>query len=67
LLDEIWQPYVDKMRQVEIAVKLTAFHTQECVNATEEVVHYTEKTVDKIKEYLGTLNETYTETGNVLS
>ena len=52
MIDNIWQPYIEKMKQLEIAVKLTAYHTQETANATREASYHASMTAQHIKSYL---------------
>lgn len=47
-----WIVYLEKMRLLEKSVKLTAFHTLECVRATEEVCYHAKEVVDNIGIYL---------------
>jgi len=47
-----WEDYLDKLRQLESEVKLTAFWTNETVKATEEVCRQAEIVVKNVREYL---------------
>lgn len=52
MMDKIWQPYIEKMRRLEIAVKLTAYHALETARATREATFYAGMTAEHIKKYL---------------
>ena len=47
-----WADYLDKLRQLEKQVKLTAFWTNETVKATEEVCKQAEIVVKNVRQYL---------------
>ena len=46
-----WAEYLEAMRKLEIAVKLTAFHTRECAKHTERTATYALLTVYHVREY----------------
>ena len=50
--DNIWADYLDKLRQLENAVKLTASLTQETAKATEEVCKQVEIVAKNMRQYL---------------
>ncbi len=46
-----WADYVEAMRKLEMAVKLTAYHTRQAAEHTRETVAYTLLTVYHVREY----------------
>jgi len=50
--DNPFAEYLEKMRELEQAVKLTAFHTSECAKQTEKVADNTLLTVHFVKEII---------------
>ncbi len=48
----IWADYLEKLRRLEEAVKLTAFWTKEAARATRETVYYTQVVTDNVREFI---------------
>ena len=44
--------YLEKLGELEKAIKLVAYHTAECARQTEKAADYTELTVYYVKGYL---------------
>jgi len=49
---EQWSEYLEALRRCCVAVKLVAYHTNECARATEETATQASLTSFYIKEYL---------------
>lgn len=53
--DNPFAEYLDKMRELEVAIKLTAWHTQECARQTRKAAECTMLACYHIKEGLNEL------------
>jgi len=51
-IDPHWQPYLDKLRELEACIKLTAWHTQEAARYTREASVYAELAAEHVNKYL---------------
>ena len=52
MIDDLWADYLNALRRLVVAVKLTAFWTEETAKATRETAYYTEETARNVREYL---------------
>jgi len=50
--DKHWDLYIEKMREVEMLVNLTAFFTLETARAVMEASYYAGETAIEVKKYL---------------
>ena len=50
ILSPAWQEYVDELRRCYTMIKLTAFHTRECVKAIERVNNHLEASLACMEE-----------------
>jgi len=49
---DLWAEYLDKMRQLEMAVRLTAFYTRETARACKLTAYHTHEVANNVKEFL---------------
>ncbi len=56
-MDNIWEKYLEALRECTAAVKLAALKTQEAAQYADESAKYVRLSVYHIKEYLKTLKE----------
>jgi len=57
MVDDLWLDYLEKLRRLEKAIRLTAFWTNETARATRECAEQTDIVVSNVRKYLDTLEE----------
>ncbi len=51
-MDNYWVDYLEKLRQVSLAVKQTAYFTKQAGNYAIGAAYYAQETVDNVRKYL---------------
>ena len=51
-MDNHWADYLEKIRQVSLAVKQTAYFTKEAANHCMGAAYYAQETVDNVRKFL---------------
>jgi len=51
-MDNHWSDYLEKLRQVTLAVKQTAYFTKQAGNHCMGAAYYAQETVDNVRKYL---------------
>lgn len=54
-VDVAFREYSEAMRRLETQVKLTAYHTQRCVEAVDDTCNHVKLVVWHVREYLNKL------------